>query len=97
MTDHILAHPGFGWGWGGGPWWGFAPWWGIGTLALVAVVAAALIVYYARRPRWRSFGGSGAAASLSTAEELLARRFAAGEISEEEYLSRLSVLRRPPQ
>lgn len=66
-------------------------------MALVALGAAALIVYYARRPRWRGFGGPAPAASLSTAEELLARRFAAGEISEEEYLSRLSTLRRPAQ
>ncbi len=94
MSEHILARWGHGWGWGGGPWWGFAPWWGIGAL-IVAGAVAALIVYLVRRPRFRQFGPPGAAAPLTPAEDMLARRFAAGEISEEEYLSRLAVLRRP--
>jgi uncharacterized membrane protein len=57
-----------------------------------------LIFYLVRRSRWQpSFGRPGATQQLSAAEDMLARRFAAGEISEEEYLSRLAVLRGPGQ
>jgi putative membrane protein len=99
VSENILARWGYGggWGggWGGGPWWGFAPWWGIGTLVVLAAVAG-VVVYLVRRQRFRQFGPPpGAGVPLSAAEDVLARRFAAGEISEEEYVSRLAVLRRP--
>ena len=96
MSEHILPQWGYGWGpGGGGPWWAFNPWWGIGALVVVAIAAAGLIVYLTRRPRLSQTGWRGAPADLSAAEDVLARRFAAGEISEQEYLSRLAVLRRP--
>lgn len=93
MSEHILAQWGFGGGWGGGPAWGVAPWWGIGGLVLAAAVATVAIVYFVRRPQWRHVGRPGTGVPLSSAEDVLSRRFAAGEISEEEYLSRLAVLR----
>ncbi|HEY4020648.1 MAG TPA: SHOCT domain-containing protein [Pseudonocardiaceae bacterium] len=101
MSEHVLAQWAFDNGWGGGgwggPWAGFAPWWGLGTL-VVAACAAVLIVYLVRRSRFAApLGRVGSATQLSAAEDMLARRFAAGEISEEEYLSRLAVLRRPVQ
>ena len=95
MSEHILPQWGHGWGPGGGPWWAFGPWWGIGALVVVAVAATGLIVYLTRRPRFSHVGWRAPAADLSAAEDVLARRFAAGEISEQEYLSRLAVLRRP--
>jgi uncharacterized membrane protein len=70
------------------------PWWGVGALVAVTVVAAALAVYLVRGSRLRRFGPSAPTASLAAAEDVLARRFAAGEISEEEYTSRLAVLLR---
>jgi uncharacterized membrane protein len=62
----------------------------------VTVGVGVLIFYLVRRSRWQpSFGRPGSTQQLSAAEDLLARRFAAGEISEDEYLSRLAVLRGP--
>jgi putative membrane protein len=73
------------WGWdGGGGWWAM----GIGMVVwLVVVVLAVWLVV--RLAGQRSGGGS-----AESAEELLRRRFASGEIDAEEYDRRLAVLRR---
>jgi len=65
-------------------------WWpmGIGMIIWVAIIGL-LIWLVIRTMSHRS--GSGHAES---AEELLRRRFAAGEIDEEEYAKRVEVLRR---
>lgn len=76
------------WDWAGG-----AGWWamGIGMLAWVILLAAAigLVVWLVNR-------GTGAQhlERGDSGEEILRRRFAAGEIDAEEYERRLSVLRR---
>jgi putative membrane protein len=73
------------WGWESGDWW-----WpmGIGMLFWIVLVAVAVwfIVRAVNAPRRE---GSG-----EDAEELLRRRYAAGEIDAEEYERRLEVLRR---
>lgn len=74
--------------------------WGYGLMtvsivlfwALVIVVAVALFRYLGgsgQRPKPPESGASGS----SAAEELLAERFARGEIDEEEYRRRLEILR----
>ncbi|WP_405592064.1 SHOCT domain-containing protein [Streptomyces sp. NBC_01190] len=83
--DNLAWHGG-----GPGPWvlvfpvvWGFA---------VVAVVAVVTVV---RRTEWRGRGGGWpgrAVAGEPSPIAVLARRFAAGEIDEDEYWRRLSVL-----
>lgn len=72
------------WGWQTGDWWMM----GIGMLFwLVLVIAAVWLIVRAigtGRPEQRG----------ESAEELLRRRFAAGEIDAEEYERRLEILRR---
>ena len=68
-----------GYGWGPGPWFLFFP------LFWIAVIFL-LVFVFRRRPWGHWHGGSGAA--------VLSERFARGEISEEEYEKRLSVLRK---
>lgn len=67
------------WGWGHGI--GMVLWWIIGLAAIVAFVWVLV-----RMGRSRAEG-------TSSAEEMLRRRYAAGEIDEEEFRRRLSVLR----
>ena len=75
-----------GWHWADGGWWGM----GLAMLAwvLLLVIAVTLTVWLVNRnaPRHQPGGDS--------AEEVLRRRYAAGEIDAEEYDRRLSVLRR---
>lgn len=59
---------------------------GIGFVIVLAFVA--LVVWLVVRSSNQRSGGS------DSAEELLRRRFAAGEIDEEEYAKRSEVLRR---
>lgn len=67
--------------------------WGFGLMTvgnllvwtLIAVVVIALLRHLKR---------SGSAGPRSTAEELLAERFARGDIDEQQYSDRLDVLRR---
>ena len=66
-----------GWGWGGGPWFLFFP------LVWIAVLAAAFFLFRGRRGRWRA----------PSAEDIVAERYAKGEISVDEYRQRLDVLR----
>lgn len=86
--------------WGGGPPWAdgndgvsFGPWvllpfffW-IGLLTLVAWIVTRLF------PRRRDGGGTGPASRRDPAEEILRERFARGEITTEEYLRSLEILR----
>ncbi len=65
-------------GWGAGPWFPFFP------LAWLLIVVA-LIWAFGRRSRWSRRAG---------AEEVLAERYARGEIDADEYSQRLGVLRR---
>lgn len=95
--------------WGHGPWgagpWGGGPWFLIGPLFwLAAIVAVALVTRRAglwgprkvRSGGWNR-GGWGESQAGSTqrasAEDILADRFARGEIDEAEYQDRLSTLR----
>lgn len=73
------------WGWDAG-----SGWWmmGIGMLIwLVVIVLAVWLVV-------RLVGQRPGASSSESAEELLRRRFASGEIDTEEYERRLEILRR---
>ena len=102
MDDYPRRGPG-GRGWGDG--WGYmhdGPGWagwlfmGLFLLFLVAlVVAVVVLLVRSTRPGGGAVLGSGraAAAGPSAAEHVLEERFARGEIEEEEYLRRRSVLR----
>lgn len=65
-------------GWGGGPWFLFFP------LIWIALLVGAFFLF--RRGRDRS--------QIHSAEEVLAERYARGEISADEYRQRLNVLQR---
>ncbi|MEU7176802.1 SHOCT domain-containing protein [Streptomyces celluloflavus] len=88
----VLAHY---WSGGGpGPWILFVPvFWVLVILCLVV-----LLVILARRAAWRHggpgrpFGGPWHGADANSPIAELGRRFAAGEIDEEEYRRRLAVL-----
>jgi putative membrane protein len=75
---------------GPGPWILFFP--------LIWVAAVVLVITVLRRTVWRGRGGRGgpwhmrATTSEHSPIAMLGRRFAAGEIDEEEYRRRLSVL-----
>jgi len=74
------------WGWdGGGGWWAM----GLGMVVWLAVVVLAVWVAVRLVGQRPSGGGS------ESAEELLRRRFASGEIDAEEYDRRLGILRPP--
>jgi putative membrane protein len=66
--------------WGYGP----APWWPIIPLLFWTAVAVAIVFWVRRRGGWRR-GRS--------AEDVIAERYARGEVSEAEYRERLAVLR----
>jgi putative membrane protein len=73
------------WGWdtAGG-------WWGMGVGMLIWLVVVVLVVWLVvRLVTQRPTGGR-----TESAEELLRRRFASGEIDAEEYDRRMEVLRR---
>lgn len=73
-------------GWDGHGW--GAPWFGITFLLLLLVIGGIAFYFARRRPT-----PSGGAGGKSEAEQLLALRFARGDIDEEDYLARLSALR----
>lgn len=82
----VLAGPAGGWEhWGYGGGWSWL--WPAGMLFWVAVLAL-LVWLVARRIR------PGAPTGAERAKDLLAEQFARGQISEEEYEERLSVLTR---
>jgi putative membrane protein len=63
-------------------------WWSMGIVVVMWVVIIGLLVWLVARLM------SHRPASGESAEELLRRRFAAGEIDEEEFAKRSEVLRR---
>lgn len=79
------------WGYGSGMGWG-AILMTVSTLLVLGLIGYGLVVLvrYLNPGPGRTACGSGPADS--GAEELLARRFAAGEIDEQEYRRRLEVL-----
>lgn len=89
----LLATPAHGWGWGhgGGP--GF--WWPLIPLVWVALVGT-VVWFVARRPHTHQAAGSGpnvsGQAPAQNARQILAERYARGEISTEEYQERLTNL-----
>ena len=90
LYTSLLSWNQHGWGgpgWHGGFWW---PWMLIPLLlwgGFIALVAWAVVRLFPRRGP-----GSGPAAR-DRAEEILRERFARGELSEEEYLRALEILR----
>lgn len=73
------------WGWETGDWW-----WSMGIAMVFWIVLVALAIWLIVR----AVNGTRRRGSDEDAEELLRRRFAAGEIDAEEYERRLEVLRR---
>lgn len=67
--------------------------WGLGLMTVGNLLLWALIVFGVLA-LLRQRGHLGPAQPRLTAEELLAERFARGEIAEDEYRGRLDVLRR---
>jgi len=68
-----------GWGWGMG---------GIGFGVLLLVAGAVVLVV------WLARSGAGGAVGAESADRILKRRYAAGEIDREDYLRRLEDLHR---
>ena len=66
-----------------------AAWWPMGISMVIWLVIIGLMVWLVVRAVSHRPSGSG-----ESAEELLRRRYAAGEIDEEEFAKRLEVLRR---
>ena len=67
-----------------------AGWWwvmGLGWLVFLALIAT-VVVFFVRQSRERGFGGASRGAN-----EVLADRFARGEIDEDEYRRRRDALR----
>jgi putative membrane protein len=79
----------FGYGYGMG-WWGYACM-GVGMVVLWALLIAGVLALIRFIARDQQDGRTGPTAS--TAQQLLAARFARGEISETEYHDRLTTLR----
>lgn len=85
-ATYLLAQPPGGWehGWGHGGGW-MAVWWPLAVLFWIAVLG--LLVWLVLRSLRSSRGSDG-----GTARELLAQRYARGEIGDDEYRERLAVL-----
>ncbi len=64
--------------------------WGMWFFWLIIIVGAVIVIALLVR----SAGNRGGAVAPETPEQILKRRFAAGEIGEEEYRKRLEELRR---
>ncbi|MEU8344859.1 SHOCT domain-containing protein [Spirillospora sp. NPDC048832] len=91
----VAAAPGDGWGhMGNGGWSGWMWLWGTAMVLFWVIVigAAAWLVARAAMPRRTRTPGS-SAVRLEHAREILAERYARGEISTEEYDERLAKLR----
>jgi len=93
-TAAVAAHA----GWGAAPFW---PFFFIGPVMFLIIVAL-LITLIVRRRRywggpWEAAPGGGApwmrGAQSRSAEQILADRFARGDVDETEYRARLEVLR----
>jgi putative membrane protein len=81
-----------GWGWGGWLLSGILMilFWGLVIWGIVAVIR------YVTAPGQQAFAQSPGHEAPISPEQILAERFARGEIGEEEYGRRLAVLRSPP-
>ncbi|HEX6446206.1 MAG TPA: SHOCT domain-containing protein [Streptosporangiales bacterium] len=92
--------------WGGGPWFLIGPLFWIVAVVAVALITRRAGLWGPRRGRssgwnWAGWSGSGWGGGASqdapeqrpSAEDILADRFARGEIDEAEYQDRLSTLR----
>lgn len=81
--------------WGGSGWW----MWGMGIFWIFVVVAVVLAALWVARSS-RGGGGAGQGSRVSapprddSPEEILKRRYARGEIDDEEYRHKLEELRR---
>jgi putative membrane protein len=76
-----------GWGWGGGLL--FGP-----ILGVFWIVAAAVVIWLVWRSRgnWYRGGGAGGPGGVDRARDILAERYARGELTTEEYRERLDQL-----
>ncbi len=74
------------WGWQGWSWWG----WLLMTLSMVAFWG---LIIWGIVAIFRGSGGNWRRPDRPDPEQILAERFAAGEIDEEEYHRRLETLR----
>jgi putative membrane protein len=86
----MMWYSGDGWGWAG---------WVLMTVGMVAfwalvITAVVLVVRYLAGPRGAAASQSGP--GQTSAEGVLAERFARGEIDDNEYRQRLSLLREYP-
>ena len=64
--------------------WAWSPWHMLFPLLWLGILVTVLFLFRGRRGHWQ----------IHAAEEVLAERYARGEISVEEYRQRLDVLRR---
>jgi putative membrane protein len=72
-----------------GPGWGHHTWWGGGLMMLGwLLLVAALVIFLVR-----AFDRRDQAAPASDAEQILAGRYARGEMDETDYRARLAVLK----
>ncbi|WP_157540947.1 SHOCT domain-containing protein [Microbacterium sp. XT11] len=80
--------------WGGAPFWPFFVFFPL-TLLLIAGLIFALATRRRRAygPPWSQGGWGGSSTPGRSAEQVLAERFAKGDIDETEYRARLEVLR----
>jgi putative membrane protein len=78
ITTRVVEHPGWAGGWGG-PWWLFFP--------LIGITLVATVVWLAFRTRRPEPGRT------NNAMEILAARYARGDIETEEYRRRLDEIR----
>jgi putative membrane protein len=83
----MIWYGGDGWGWAG------RILMTVGMVAFWALVITAVVLAIRYLTGSRGAAGSSAGAGLARAEDLLARRFARGEIDESEYRQRLGLLR----
>jgi putative membrane protein len=86
----MMWYDGNGWGWGG---WILMT---VGMVAFWALVITAVVLAIRYLTRSRSSDASAASSGQNRAEDVLAERFARGEIDENEYRQRLSALREHP-
>jgi putative membrane protein len=85
-TEHLEEEPAMMWGWHGWSWWG----WLLMTASMVAFWG---LIIWGIVAIFRGFGGSWRRPEGRDPEQILAERYANGEIDEEEYHRRLQTLR----
>ncbi len=82
----LSAHPGM---WDGGR----PGWWFIFPLLWFGLFVTALVLFVRRRRHWAATGAPWARAAGPNPVAILGERYARGEIDENEYRTRLAVLR----